>query len=415
MAEVCVGGARSSVLCPPLWALSGPVDFYQGVQGALQFSSLEGVASSDVSGRLVVLAQSQESGLQQVQSLLGSIREMGFFPNLGKSDLVPSQEFSYLGMRFDTRSFRVAPIQRRVDKLQQLLAKLLSSVRASARQLSSLLGCMESLAPLVALGRLHKRPLQRLLRARWQQAYSQWDEEILLDSCFRDAVHQWLDLDWLSQGVPIVPPPPSVELFTDSSRQGWGAQLGSLSASGLWPGELEARHINWLELEAVFLALKHFIPLFRGSHVRVRTDNTSVDGYINRQGGTRSVSLSRRVEEILLWCQQEGILLSAGFVPGRLNVLADGLSRRGVLLHMEWTLALEALTPLWARWFEPMVDLFATRFSHRLPLYVAPTTNEGAWAIDALSIPWKGLLGYAFPPFPRLGKVVRKAREDSLG
>ncbi|KAL8584420.1 hypothetical protein ACOMHN_032040 [Nucella lapillus] len=63
-------------------------------------------------------------------------------------------------------------------------------------------------------------------------------------------------------------------------------------------------------------------------------------------------------------------------------------------------------------WFKPQVDLFATRFNHRLPLYVSPVLDPTAWAIDALSIPWSNLLGYAFPPFPILGKVLRKARED---
>ena len=33
--------------------------------------------------------------------------------------------------------------------------------------------------------------------------------------------------------------------------------------------------------------------------------------------------------------------------------------------------------------------------------------------MDAFSIPWSHLLSYAFPPFPILGKVLRKAKEDS--
>ena len=33
--------------------------------------------------------------------------------------------------------------------------------------------------------------------------------------------------------------------------------------------------------------------------------------------------------------------------------------------------------------------------------------------IDALSLDWRGLLGYAFPPFPILAKVIRKARLES--
>ncbi|KAL8608175.1 hypothetical protein ACOMHN_016630 [Nucella lapillus] len=57
-----------------------------------------------------------------------------------------------------------------------------------------------------------------------------------------------------------------------------------------------------------------------------------------------------------------------------------------------------------------MVDLFATRFNHQLPTFVSPVPDLLAWATDALSIPWRGILGYAYPPFPLLPKVLRKAR-----
>jgi len=36
----------------------------------------------------------------------------------------------------------------------------------------------------------------------------------------------------------------------------------------------------------------------------------------------------------------------------------------------------------------PMVDLFATRDNHRLPLYVSPFNVPAAWAVDALSFAW---------------------------
>ena len=59
-----------------------------------------------------------------------------------------------------------------------------------------------------------------------------------------------------------------------------------------------------------------------------------------------------------------------------------------------------------------MIDLFVSRFNHRLPLYVSPVPDPQAWAVDALSFPWSSLIGYAFPPLPLLGKVVKKARVD---
>ena len=55
------------------------------------------------------------------------------------------------------------------------------------------------------------------------------------------------------------------------------------------------------------------------------------------------------------------------------------------------------LKPIWSAWFTPHIGLFATRFSHRLPLYVSPVPDPEACAVDALSIPWSNLLSCAFP------------------
>ena len=62
----------------------------------------------------------------------------------------------------------------------------------------------------------------------------------------------------------------------------------SSSIGGRWK-ELEALdHINYLELEAAFLAPRAFLPLIKGSHVQFGLDNRTAVAYINRLGGTRS-------------------------------------------------------------------------------------------------------------------------------
>ncbi|KAI2654634.1 Uridylate kinase [Labeo rohita] len=48
-----------------------------------------------------------------------------------------------------------------------------------------------------------------------------------------------------------------------------------------WCGHHLTWHINCLEMLAVFLALKQFLPDLRDRHVSVRTDNTAVVSYIN--------------------------------------------------------------------------------------------------------------------------------------
>ena len=47
-------------------------------------------------------------------------------------------------------------------------------------------------------------------------------------------------------------------------------------------------------------------------------------------------------------------------------------------------------------WHQPMVDLFATKLNHKLPMYMFPVPDSQAWETDALNISWEGLDGYEF-------------------
>lgn len=57
----------------------------------------------------------------------------------------------------------------------------------------------------------------------------------------------------------------------DTSMTGWGATFKGRAVNGIWSAELAQVHINYLELMAVFLALKHFLPHLRGQHVLVKS------------------------------------------------------------------------------------------------------------------------------------------------
>lgn len=71
---------------------------------------------------------------------------------------------------------------------------------------------------------------------------------------------------------------------TDGSMMGWGGVHKGQCVRGSWGMGLQPLHINFLELSAVFLSQKRFLPFLRGHHALVWTDNTTTVAYINRRG-----------------------------------------------------------------------------------------------------------------------------------
>ena len=59
-------------------------------------------------------------------------------------------------------------------------------------------------------------------------------------------------------------------------------------------------------------------------------------------------------------------------------------------------------------WGRPHIDLFTTRDNCKLPTFVSPFPDKMAWAMEAMSILWKGMWAYAFPLVPKVLSKIRK-------
>ena len=322
------------------------------------------------------------------------------------------KEFTFVGITFLTTLDSVQVPLTRIESVIETIYLFLRKTTVSARSMLSLLGSLNAAADLVILGRLHMRPLQYLFLDQWKPFTDPLDQEIHMSDDFKSHLEWWLNKSVYVKGVPLCTPTPDLYLFTDASQSGWGAHLEplGLTAQGTWDINESCLHINNLELKAVYLALIQFASVVTGKTVQLATDNTTVVSYIRRQGGTHSLLLFRETWKLLIWCQSMSIRLLAKHVPGRLNVLADELSRQNKILPAEWTLKQGIVLSLFQLLGTPIVDLFATRLNHRLPLYVSPILDPAAWAVDALSLNWNLLFGYAFPPFNLIPAVLEKIR-----
>ena len=267
---------------------------------------------------------------------------------------------------------------------------------------------------MIPLGRLHLRPLQLYMLAHWAPASKNLKALIpvkhdLLDHHLR----WWLDRKCTRAGMLLDIPYAQANLFTDASESGWGAHLDALQVSGQWSTRETLLHINLLdllEMLAVRNALLAFKEQLTGMTVQIMSDNASVVSYLRKQGGTVSVPLYLLSREVLLLARDAQITLRAKHIPGERNALADLLSRMNKVVHTEWTLHQSVVDSLFITWDKP--NVFATRMNNRLPVFVSPMADPLTLDVDAMSISWKGMYAYAFPPFVMLGRVLEKVPRD---
>ena len=391
----------------PFGLSTAPLEFTKVAKEVKLMAQARGIRIHQYLDDWLLRAPCPETCLLHTRTLLDLCHRLGWVVNLTKSELVPQQIFNFVGYRFDLSQGLVKPTQERWMILSQKINDLLNQQACSVRQFMSLIGLLTATEKQVVAGRLHMRPIQWHLKRHWHVPES-LEKIIPLPQSLHPHLRWWLDPGNVLKGQPLHPLRHALQLFTDASNEGWGAHLGDFTASGLWSTQESALHINLLELKAVLLALKRFEQLCWNQTILVCSDNTTVVSYINKEGGMKSGSLCALLWRLLMWCNQRQIVLRARHISGHLNVIADKLSRHGQVIQMEWSLLQEVFDQICRKWHKPEVDLFATRFNHKLPRFVSPVPDLLAWKVDALSVPWQNLDAYVFPPVALLGKVVSK-------
>ena len=96
------------------------------------------------------------------------------------------------------------------------------------------------------------------------------------------------------QGQPFHPLKHALQLFTDASKEGWGAHLNDHTTRGMWSLPESNLHIYYL--------------------------------------------LCALLWRILTWCTSKQVTLRVRHIPGWLNVVADQLSILGQTIQTEWSL-----------------------------------------------------------------------------
>ena len=368
-------GATYHFKALPFGLSTAPMEFTTVAKEVKLIAQSRGIRMHQYLDDWLVRAKSYQICLKHTKMLVALCQELGWVVNHDKSELVPKQIFNFVGYQYDLEMGKVRPTQERWQALQDKIRTLLSTPHCRVRQFMSLIGLLTATEKQVLLGRLHMRPIQWHLKNHWKTPES-LEKMIPVPHSLHPHLKWWLEQENVLAGQPLHPLDHSLQIFTDASGEGWGAHLNDLTARGRWSVPESRSHINLLELKAVLLALQEFKQMCQGQTVLIATDNTTVVAYINKQGGMRSGPLCALLWRILSWCTKNQVTLKARHIPGRLNVVADKLSRLGQVIQTEWSL---------------LPEVFATRYNNKLAQFVSPVPDSKAWAVDALSLNWEDL------------------------
>ena len=207
-------------------------------------------------------------------------QSLGWIINQEKSELKLAQVFSFVGYEYHLDSALVKPTQERWLKLQDLILRLKSKHVLTARCLMLLIGLLTSTEKIIPEGILHMRPFQFHLKEHWRYPQS-------LDSLLPWTTHlEWWQNPTNVKVLDLHPKDRRIQLFTDASNEGWGAQLEQATTKSLWSDREKRLHINVLELKAVSLARQSFRDQCQNQTVLVATDNSIVVAYINKEEPT---------------------------------------------------------------------------------------------------------------------------------
>ena len=356
--------------------------------------------------------------LNNVLATLECLESLGFVVHPEKSVFYPTQEITFLGFIINTADMTVRLTDEKKSKIKDLGLGLLDKNNITVRMISRFIGNLTASFDAVPEGRLYYRHLEWCKALSLDLHNQDFDAPCFISEQAREEIIWWINN--VEHSFANIQDTPDIDktIYTDASKHlggGWGASDNSFGEiNGRWDIEEQEMNINCLELKAIQLALKSFIPLYRTcKHVRVMSDNTTAISYINKKGGTHCMILNDLAVQIWEYCMDKGIHISAAHIPGKHNVLAD-IASREFRDAAEWKLCPEIFSKLVAKFGRPDIDLFASRLNHQLPTYVSYQPDPDSSYIDAFKMSWKGKFIYAFPPFSMIWPMLSKIRRDRV-
>ena len=271
----------------------------------------------------LIIAPSFEECKQAMDELIFLLRKLGFQINWSKV-LDPSTKVVFLGINIDSINGSLELPEEKVSDLKCCLSKFIGRRRASKLQLQTLAGKLNWACQAVRGGRTFlRRILDDLTYLQRGNHKKQLSRE------FHKDIQWWLRFLSYFNGTVLFLNPAPLDLFVYASTKGSGACFGYdwfyTNWVCDWP-EAAQLHINHKETLSVLIAARRWAPLWSNSVVAVYTDNITTRAAINKATSKNKMVMAA-IRELFWLSVTYNFQLKASYIPGKLNILADAVSR----------------------------------------------------------------------------------------
>jgi len=391
----------------------GPRWWTKVMKVAVQFLRKQGIRCVIYLDDLLVFCGSNmKTALDILNFVFSLLLNLGLTINIDKSLLKPVKVLPYLGFIINSKDMTFSLEKEKMDAFKRDCKRLTKRGTASARDLARVLGKISSMSAALLPWRLRTRATL-ISKNQALRATGNWDKQITLDERVIRELQFWLTSIQEWNGKSIREIEPDWTLTSDSSGIGFGGHSSKTSVAHFWEPEWQGRHSTILETLAAHRVIKEIIEIeeLKDGTLLHQSDNTTAVAYLNNQGG-RIPEISEITEETWNLCLERGIVLRAQYVPGETIEKADFLSRIKNK-SSELSLNQKDFDKITKEWGTPSVDLFSTRFNHKVERFVTLFPDPLAIAEDAFSMRWEEeKLLYAFPPFNQIGRILSKMRRE---
>ena len=271
-----------------------------------------------------IKAETFDDCISALNTLIFLLRKLGFQINWNKV-VDPTTKLIFLGIEIDSIDMCLRLPDDKLSQVRQELSQFAARKRASKKQLQSLAGKLNFCASVVYGGRVYSRRIIDALNRLKAD-----NHKVMLCGSIKADITWWQSFMANFNGKSmLLDKIPVKSVFTDSCN---------LAAGGFFEGDwfycnwecdwplVSKLHINSKEILAVFLAVCRWAPYWQNKRIFIQSDNMCTVHTINR--GTSRNPFLMACLRVLFWLSATfNFHITARFIPGLTNTLADGISR----------------------------------------------------------------------------------------